>query len=258
MTKATIHTEGEIIAAGEALERQEGRVEPYKIFKALGGRGRFDRVREVWERHVAGRGRPNKATPASGLPENLGAGIAKHVVILMEELNKVFGAHDAAVTADHVAQIQLVQRQHAKQSARQLAEQEQEVAFWRDRAVALEAEVEQLRAAQAQLWPLSPARTLDGVQRVDGRVVLGVRLGGVPLPCAQAIASITGSCSADERRSGPRGSDAGCPAAALRGAGAATATPLPTPATCGLGGRHGDAAAPGWAGAWVPGSECRV
>jgi hypothetical protein len=151
MTKSPIYDDHEIIAAGETIERQEGCVEPWKLFKALGGRGRYDRVREVWERHLASRGRPKAAATAAALPEPLANGIARQVCILMESLNEHFAEHDAAVTADHVAQLQLMQRQHANE----LEAKADEVQFWRERAAALEVEVDELRAREAQPWPLS-------------------------------------------------------------------------------------------------------
>jgi hypothetical protein len=47
----------DIIAAGEQLEAGAAgaSVLPWEVFQALGGRGKYDRVRDIWKDHVTAR-----------------------------------------------------------------------------------------------------------------------------------------------------------------------------------------------------------
>lgn len=58
----SIHTAEDIIEAGEKLKSADGgTAEAWEVFKSLGSRGKFDRVREIWDGHVAAK----SAAPAT-------------------------------------------------------------------------------------------------------------------------------------------------------------------------------------------------
>lgn len=125
----------DIIAAGEQLEAGAAgaSVLPWEVFQALGGRGKYDRVREIWEGHVAARS-TTPVSSATDLPAEVDAAIVRSLDTLGASIRQLFMSHFAGLAADHVQHLQLAHKQHANE----LASQGRELEFWRAKATAEE------------------------------------------------------------------------------------------------------------------------
>lgn len=130
----SIHTAENIIEAGEKLKSADGgTVEAWEVFKSLGSRGKFDRVREIWDGHVAAK----SAAPASGeadLPDDIECGIETAMKSFVADIRRPLAAHLLQLTADHVRQLQLLQKQHSTDMSKQRSETE----YWRELALELQ------------------------------------------------------------------------------------------------------------------------
>ena len=135
-----LYSHEEIIAAGEGLEQSAGgaSIEAWEVFKKLGARGKFDRVREIWENHVASR----SATPRGqeqDLPAEVDAEITRAHEAAGTAVRQQFIDYASSLIADHVRQMRLAQKQHAED----VGKLEAQLAFWRDKALASEEEDEE-------------------------------------------------------------------------------------------------------------------
>ena len=132
MAKA-IYSNGDIITAGEQLKAASAGIPvlAWEVFQALGGKGKYDRVREIWEGHLTA----HSASPMSQmeeLPADVDAAIVGGLDTLGASIRQLFLSHFAGLVADHVRQLQLVHKQHSDE----LASQGRELEFWRNKATA--------------------------------------------------------------------------------------------------------------------------
>lgn len=132
MAKA-IYSNEDIITAGEQLKAASAGIPvlAWEVFQALGGKGKYDRVREIWEGHLTA----HSASPMSQmeeLPADVDAAIVGGLDTLGASIRQLFLSHFAGLVADHVRQLQLVHKQHSDE----LASQGRELEFWRNKATA--------------------------------------------------------------------------------------------------------------------------
>jgi len=135
MMAKPLYSHEEIIAAGESLDKEAGGnpVEPWEVFRALGARGKFDRVRDIWENHVASR----SSTPSvreQELPAEVDAAITRALEAVGAAIRQQFIEHASGLVVDHVHQMRLAQKQHAED----IGKLEAQLVFWRDKALASE------------------------------------------------------------------------------------------------------------------------
>jgi|GEM_PF-2997712 len=132
MAKA-LYSNEDIITAGEQLKAAAAGapVLPWEVFQALGGRGKYDRVRDIWEGHVAARS-SSPVSQTAELPAEVDAAIVGGLDDLGASIRQLFLSHFAGLAADHVRQLQIVHKQHADD----LARQGRELEFWRNKATA--------------------------------------------------------------------------------------------------------------------------
>ena len=212
-----VYSEDEIVEAGEQLERAGRKATPHEIHKALGGRGKYSRVAEVWARH--GEGRSAQAEPAeAAVPA------------------RVEQALDALLAEARAALLRLVAQEEAEREAAhrremldlRCGEEEREVR-WRERLERAESEAAHLRdlveryeaeeddAADAPAPPASAAgdgaaNPADAAQPV---LTLSEPMGAaVPMPMA-APAPAASPAPATASPGGLRGSR-GTPARPIR------------------------------------------
>jgi hypothetical protein len=128
----SIYTPDEIVAAGEALEQRNGTVvEPWEVYKALGERGKFDRIKTVWEEHLAARRVTPSARAEAQLPSHAEAELMRALDRMRTSMQGLLSEQIAQLTAEHVEQVRILQRQHAEELARIHAQLE----YWRERAL---------------------------------------------------------------------------------------------------------------------------
>ena len=132
-----LHSPEEIIAKGEEIERIQGPgVEPWTIYRELGGRGNFRRLEEIWKGHVASRaGLPTRADPegpaVDELPEAIAAGLDMALEGARTAVRALFVGEDQRRTAASVRQAQATECRHADE----LADRDRQVAYWRAQAI---------------------------------------------------------------------------------------------------------------------------
>jgi hypothetical protein len=136
----------DIISAGEQLEAGAAgaSVLPWEVFQALGGRGKYDRVRDIWEDHVTARS-SSPVSQATDLPADVDAEIARNLDTLGASIRQLFVTHFAGLAADHVRHLQLAHKQRADE----LASQGRELEFWRAKATAEEETQEEAKPKKA-------------------------------------------------------------------------------------------------------------
>ena len=128
-----VYSEDEIVEAGEQLEHAGRKATPHEIHKALGGRGKYSRVAEVWARH--GEGRSAHAEPADAA-----------VPVRVEQ------ALDALLAEARAALLRLVAQEEVEREAAHRREmldlrrgEEEREARWRECLDRAEAEAAHLR-----------------------------------------------------------------------------------------------------------------
>ena len=140
MARMTINSHEDIITAGERLEAQSGAtVEAWEVFKDLGSRGKFDRVRDIWDGHTAARSAAPTAT-VGDLPADVEAALDTALSTLGVAIRRQFSDHVAGLIADHVRQMQLAHTQYAGGLAKQSAQTD----YWRDVALERQEQIERL------------------------------------------------------------------------------------------------------------------
>lgn len=95
-------TDEDIVAAGQQLERAGERIGAYRLYRAVGGRGRPDRLLAVWTAHVAGRGSAEVQEPPA-LPPAIRDGLAAAMRMIGEQLERTFGQVSADLAAEAAA-----------------------------------------------------------------------------------------------------------------------------------------------------------
>lgn len=134
-----LHSNDDIIAEGEALEaKTDGPVEAWQVFQALGGRGKFDRVRTIWEGHVAARSAA-PATSCEDLPPEVDAEISRALDGLNGAIRQLFVKFAAKRMQDTARQLELARRDYEATSEKLAAE----ARFWREKALSQDAEEEE-------------------------------------------------------------------------------------------------------------------
>lgn len=134
MTKKTLFTTDDIIAAGKALEiGRPGRdVEPWLIYKRLGTRGNYERVKSIWEKHVAdSKDQPDDAIEADCIPGKFRESLDALFGSFGTGIDALLAQYDAHLSGQFNRQIRILQEDHA----RELANQREEAEFWRNRAL---------------------------------------------------------------------------------------------------------------------------
>ena len=128
-----VYSEDEIVEAGEQLDRAGRKATPHEIHKALGGRGKYSRIAEVWARHREGR---------SAQAEPVEAAVPA----------RVEQALDALLAEARTALLRLVAQEGAEREAAHRREmldlrrgEEEREAHWRERLERAEAEAAHLR-----------------------------------------------------------------------------------------------------------------
>ncbi|MBP1804667.1 hypothetical protein [Rubellimicrobium aerolatum] len=110
----TLNTQEDIIATGQALEREKGvgMVTAWDVFKALGSKGKYSRIEELWNQHLSSRTTAPIAE-ADELPEQLVIGIESALATAATGIRALCAAANARQTASHVRQVQSMDSHHA-------------------------------------------------------------------------------------------------------------------------------------------------
>ncbi len=136
----TINTHEAIFAAGEELEaaNPSAVIEPWEVYKSLGGRGKFDRVRDIWEAHQASRSAiPTVETEE--LPTDVAAALNAALATLEATICKLFVAHSAGLVSDQIRQMQLAHNQHSTE----MNNLKSQLEYWRETALEAQEQLEQ-------------------------------------------------------------------------------------------------------------------
>ncbi len=114
MRKPTYSTE-EIIAKGEALAIIiQGPVEPWRIHQELGGKGRLDRVRDIWVDHCADRKQIGQLNDVP-LPADVENRLELASRTFRQEIDKIVAQMAAGLFEEHRRQSAIQQRDHSEQ-----------------------------------------------------------------------------------------------------------------------------------------------
>ncbi|HDY94316.1 hypothetical protein LCGC14_0136960 [marine sediment metagenome] len=137
----TINTHDAIIATGEELEAANpaAAIEPWEVYKALGSRGKFDRVRDIWTAHQASRV-VGPAVESEELPSDVTAALSAGLAILDSTIQKLFSGYVQGLTSDHVRQMQLAQNQHLVE----LNKLKSQLEYWMETALEAQEQVESM------------------------------------------------------------------------------------------------------------------
>jgi hypothetical protein len=95
-------TEQDIVSAGRHLEAAGERITPYRLYRAVGGRGRPDRLMKLWTAHVAGRASADVPEPPALAPA-IRDGLATAVRMIGEQLERTVRQLSADLAADAAA-----------------------------------------------------------------------------------------------------------------------------------------------------------
>jgi hypothetical protein len=97
-------TEDQVIAAGRGLESAGQPVNPYRLYRAVGGRGRPDRLLAVWTAHVAARGSAEVPEPPA-LPPAVRDGLGKAMQSIGAQLERTVRQISADLAAEAAARM---------------------------------------------------------------------------------------------------------------------------------------------------------
>lgn len=142
MSRKPIFTNDQIIKAGEALERETpGReIDAWRVYDRLGLRGKFERVQEIWNAHRdARKGNDSSVSEyEEPMPDQFRADLDKLFGDFGNGIEGLFKRYDSHISSQFNRQIRILQEDHS----RVVAEVREELAFWQNRAAALEQELE--------------------------------------------------------------------------------------------------------------------
>lgn len=148
MPRAPIHTDEDIIATGERMEAEQGSpVSPWEVLKALGGRGKYERVRVVWEEHLARRSDAAGSTgggEAVVLTPEATAAIAKIAEGLVAQVEGLARRQLGEAEAQEREAIRALRREHRQSEDELRAERD----YLRDRTGTLEEALEEAEAGR--------------------------------------------------------------------------------------------------------------
>jgi hypothetical protein len=142
MPRSPIYSDEEIIETGENQSAQLGRqATATDIHKALEGKGNYQRIRELWENHLAKKGEEQpQDTP---LPDDAQNQISKAVTALEASVETIVRRQIARMTEQTVRQFALRERDFAMletEHAKKVQALEEEIAYLTDCLDRLEAE----------------------------------------------------------------------------------------------------------------------
>ncbi|MFC2966818.1 hypothetical protein [Acidimangrovimonas pyrenivorans] len=141
MSRKPLYTNEQIIEVGEALERAHpGReIDAWRVYDKLGLRGKYERVREIWDTHREAR--KEKGSPAESyekiMPSHFRESLDKIFGDFGNGIEELFMNFDSHISSQYNRQIRILQEDHDKS----LSELKEELAFWRNRASTLEQEL---------------------------------------------------------------------------------------------------------------------
>lgn len=142
--RTPIFSTDQIIEKGEALKLKLGReISPSEIHKAFGGVGKFSRVRDIWEAHVAAQdeGQDNEFP----LPDETQAHISMVVGTLERSVETLVRRLIGGINERHVRHFALRERDYAQlesEYAEKVQRLEAEVAYLTERLDELDLELE--------------------------------------------------------------------------------------------------------------------
>ncbi len=139
-----IYTDEQIIQAGEALMAKLGReVSATDIHKALDGKGKFSRIREIWEAHQATRDEADQTEIP--LPDEAQAQLEATVATLEQSLEVIVKQVIARMTEQQLRQASLRDRDFALLEAehmKKIQKLEEEVAYLEECVDEMQAQAE--------------------------------------------------------------------------------------------------------------------
>ena len=108
-----IHSDQEITEVGESLMAKYGRdITPNEIHKELDGKGKYGRIRDIWEGHMATRGDEQRQDDIP-LPDTAQDQITTAVIALEQSMQGLVRDLIARITAQHIRQYVLQERDFA-------------------------------------------------------------------------------------------------------------------------------------------------
>lgn len=102
MARPSEITDEDIISAGRQLEAAGERITAYRLYRAVGGRGRPDRLLAVWTAHVGGRGSAEAQEPPALAPA-IRDGLSAAVRMIGEQLERTVRQISADLAAEAAA-----------------------------------------------------------------------------------------------------------------------------------------------------------
>lgn len=123
MARKPIHTEEEIIEAGEALELEMGTdVSGWQIHQKMGGHGRPSRVEQVWQSHLEARAATASRQADVPLPTPIQTALEAATSLLRSGVEKLLLEQRRALLEEHQRQLALQHCDHADEIAAARAE----------------------------------------------------------------------------------------------------------------------------------------
>jgi hypothetical protein len=111
--RTPIHSDEDIIAKGTNLKAQIGReISATDLFKALGSKGKFSRVRDIWEEHMASREEEQQLAEVP-LPESAQALIQTAVAALEQSMEAMLRGEIARLTDQNLRHFAFRERDFA-------------------------------------------------------------------------------------------------------------------------------------------------
>lgn len=159
MPRTPINTDEKIIETGEALSKKLGReTTATDIHKALGGKGKYARIREIWEDHLATR--ETEQHEDISLPDDVRDQIDKAASIFDESMQNMVRGLISRMTDQTARQFALKERDFAMleaEHATKVKALEEEVAYLTECLDQLEAENEVTDAEAPDDAPEQPS-----------------------------------------------------------------------------------------------------
>lgn len=111
--RTPIHSDEDIIAKGTTLKAQIGReISATDLFKALGSKGKFSRVRDIWEEHMASREEEQQLAEVP-LPDRAQVLIQTAVAALEQSMEAMLRGEIARLTDQNIRHLALRERDFA-------------------------------------------------------------------------------------------------------------------------------------------------
>ncbi len=111
--RTPIHSDEDIIAKGTTLTAQLGReISATDLFKALGNKGKFSRVRDIWEEHMASQEEEQQLNEVP-LPDSTHALIQTAIAALEQSMEAMLRGEIARLTDQNLRHLALRERDFA-------------------------------------------------------------------------------------------------------------------------------------------------